>query len=702
MTSNLLSKLKSIGLNNIQIEAISDLYNVCFHDALYEMKQVSPSDTLYQGYRIGKNKRNTDSTKYKNAHPVKVRFHRTLSDYADSIEANGLLRQNKNYGENTEDIDNYEPVVWTANNPDHIPVLRRYGNDEARYADDIETFRIDIPKDKYYAMRRKKFLNGRSSDMLDASHTEESLSKESDTYKIDVFAEDIPHEYLTRMSKVKKRLNYRDKVFKALVRSIAGVINDSVKGSYEYILAKRMLSFLPSSFIVKCINGSDIKFNSFNLDSESLFNKFVFDIFNARRYVSLNDFGFIIQSIRKLSKDGISIINFSLPDVTDDALYFFFIDSKGKMISKVYDYTSEVNTERNSIVRLNGKYNMIDADGQFVLNEWYDKIDKFKFGYARVELNGKYNLMDINGNIICNSWFDYMDKFSEGLAIVVLNRKMNYINLKGSFIADTWFDMGGSFDNGYATVKLNGKWNFIDTNGNFISEQWFDVVANFNEKGYAQVVKNGVWNIIDTDGKFVFEHGFDDGYDNGNGFYKVRLNGKYNLLDANFKILSDQWFDELIYYTHNMFEGGYIMVKLNNQFNFMNMNGNLLSAQWFDFVDRYLQPPFKWCKYARVFINSKGNYIDADGKFLSDQWFDSLGHFHDGYGCVELNGKRNYIDANGKFLSDQWFDKVIRGFGVPDDNIDYALVMLNDNEYKLFTNGTMELIDTENVDVKRN
>ena len=45
----------------------------------------------------------------------------------------------------------------------------------------------------------------------------------------------------------------------------------------------------------------------------------------------------------------------------------------------------------------------------------YELISDFnEYGFAIVELNGRYNLIDTNGNFISQQWFDLIDIFTNG------------------------------------------------------------------------------------------------------------------------------------------------------------------------------------------------------------------------------------------------------------------------------------------------
>ena len=61
--------------------------------------------------------------------------------------------------------------------------------------------------------------------------------------------------------------------------------------------------------------------------------------------------------------------------------------------------------------------------------------------FAQVMLNGKWNLIDTNGNLNCKQWFDRPYSFDEnGIAIVELNKKYNFIDIYGNLLSKEWFN----------------------------------------------------------------------------------------------------------------------------------------------------------------------------------------------------------------------------------------------------------------------
>ena len=64
--------------------------------------------------------------------------------------------------------------------------------------------------------------------------------------------------------------------------------------------------------------------------------------------------------------------------------------------------------------------------------EVFDRVGKFREGFAWVELKLNYNFINQNGKLLSpNQWFDWVGSFTEGFAEVKLNGKYYYINGEG-------------------------------------------------------------------------------------------------------------------------------------------------------------------------------------------------------------------------------------------------------------------------------
>ena len=112
------------------------------------------------------------------------------------------------------------------------------------------------------------------------------------------------------------------------------------------------------------------------------------------------------------------------------------------------------------IVERDGKESLLDRKGNLLFNNnwfdevvilgriykskeygWYDIDDDehvFEYGYALVKMNGKWNFVDREGNLLSDQWFDKVELGNDNEC----------------------------FHKGYADVELDGKRYKIDTEGN--------------------------------------------------------------------------------------------------------------------------------------------------------------------------------------------------------------------------------------------
>ena len=98
----------------------------------------------------------------------------------------------------------------------------------------------------------------------------------------------------------------------------------------------------------------------------------------------------------------------------------------------------------------------------------FDYVGKVNDGFAVVKLNGKWNFINIEGQFLFTQWFDDTWDFRDGFAKVKLNGKYNFINAEGRILSEQWFDDAGGFSKGFAEVNLREKWSLIDAKGQLL------------------------------------------------------------------------------------------------------------------------------------------------------------------------------------------------------------------------------------------
>ena len=118
----------------------------------------------------------------------------------------------------------------------------------------------------------------------------------------------------------------------------------------------------------------------------------------------------------------------------------------------------------------------------------------------------EYNLIDANGKQLSEQWFDWIGDFYDGFALVGReNHEYNYIDKQGKILSEEWFKWLDFFNDGFARVqRFDDTMNFITKDGKIISKEWFRYVDYFDNDNLAVVYRtNGEQCKIDKNGKIV-------------------------------------------------------------------------------------------------------------------------------------------------------------------------------------------------------
>lgn len=123
--------------------------------------------------------------------------------------------------------------------------------------------------------------------------------------------------------------------------------------------------------------------------------------------------------------------------------------------------------------------------------------------------NGKYNIIDAQGKALSEEW-KWIGYFDPGTGFAKVQRgdnKFNYIDKEGKILSGEWFKNVDEFHCGFARVQReDSKWNFINTKGKLMSNEWFKYIsyAMYSENALAYADRtNGEACKIDKTGKIV-------------------------------------------------------------------------------------------------------------------------------------------------------------------------------------------------------
>ena len=107
-----------------------------------------------------------------------------------------------------------------------------------------------------------------------------------------------------------------------------------------------------------------------------------------------------------------------------------------------FDWVSPLNLNHIYLVRLNEKYLYYKADeNTYLIDMYFDSAKPFqKLDFVQVKKNGKYNMLNINGYFLLSDWVDYIDyniwDDNEDTFVIQYNdsKKYTIVNRNGEII----------------------------------------------------------------------------------------------------------------------------------------------------------------------------------------------------------------------------------------------------------------------------
>ena len=302
------------------------------------------------------------------------------------------------------------------------------------------------------------------------------------------------------------------------------------------------------------------------------------------------------------------------------------VNTQGEVITYV-DYIDNF-INGLAIVKKNGKYGVIDKNGDYVINYEYEKIDyrrqekiyvalkenvyydistsgdilnafplnlelydgvsyylcnglKIVYNKDSNYFNWKYGIVNSSNEIVLPIAYSQIyayGGFSEGLCNVSLSETYmgksvdGYIDKYGNIIIPFEYEYSGSFSEGLAVVGKNNKYGYIDKYGTLVIPYEYDGADIFSE-GLAAVCKDEKWGYINSSGEVIIPFEYVSAGNFSNGVAEVCRDYSYSpvFIDKENKIVSvdtDMPMYSLTYncnYLENEYYTGGIKINKTNQ-----------------------------------------------------------------------------------------------------------------------------------------
>lgn len=168
-----------------------------------------------------------------------------------------------------------------------------------------------------------------------------------------------------------------------------------------------------------------------------------------------------------------------------------------------------------AVKKRNGKYGVVNENGDFIFSEEYDQIAPYSESMSCVCCNGKYFYIDKDGKSTMEAEFQEARSFQEARAAIRNGKEWGFVNPDGIVIIECLYEQVNNFKEGCAAVKQQERWGYIDKEGREIIPLMYDEAGSFSE-GKASVKQNSFsedtvdkWAYIDQENKAVIDyHGY--------------------------------------------------------------------------------------------------------------------------------------------------------------------------------------------------
>lgn len=236
-----------------------------------------------------------------------------------------------------------------------------------------------------------------------------------------------------------------------------------------------------------------------------------------------------------------------------------YLDTAGKIVADpIFDEASDF-SEGLARVRVDKMIGFIAKDGKWAIEPRFLEARKFDGGLSivlvegkwerdiesdiggKILVDGKWALIDEDGNFRGDLRFEEIEDFANGFACAKKDNKFGFIDHSGEFVIAPRFDKACSFHDNLARVWIRERCGVIDKSGNFVLNPTYSSIDEF-EEGTARASVDGVNLLVDCDGaiRFQGEKDNEEIYDFNHGVAMVRSSpGNSFYIDRSGKRLTD-------------------------------------------------------------------------------------------------------------------------------------------------------------------
>lgn len=159
-----------------------------------------------------------------------------------------------------------------------------------------------------------------------------------------------------------------------------------------------------------------------------------------------------------------------------------------------------VNDNGIASVCLNGKWGLINSNGEIVYPFKSDCAIGFTDGFASIENDGKYGFINEKLEMFVKPKYDLVFNIHEGFVSVCKNKKWGIMDSSGHLIIPIRYDFIFEFYGGMAQVEFKNKFGYFNNKGELAIPIKYDKADPYFKEGKAKVALGGNAFYIDKNG----------------------------------------------------------------------------------------------------------------------------------------------------------------------------------------------------------
>lgn len=315
-------------------------------------------------------------------------------------------------------------------------------------------------------------------------------------------------------------------------------------------------------------------------------------------------------------------------------------------------------SNRDEWKKQNGNPTDILGDDYDELIQEYSFVGNFQEGSIIVKKNGKFGLLDFNGDNLLPCEYDTITDLKRDSRVLRKAGKYGIINYDGSVIAECIHDSCLIPSPQYAPVKLNGKWGIVNRAGEKVIQYKYEDISDYDDTIFVAQY-NGKYGIVDyTDHTLVdFKCDWIEARIYNTATYLV-IDGKIAIANYEYKQVTEPLFSVSLIGHYD--QDGYASLKLlnNNKYGMVRVeDGETVVPFEYDDMGWYSENLVRVCKDEKWgYVDNKGNVIIplkyADAKDFSEGYA-LVGTFYAMKYCIGGLMQENhygFIDKKGKIV----------------------------------------------------